>query len=35
MGNRHGLVVCGGASLATGTAERKEARALVDSRRGK
>src|SRR5215470_1587737 len=32
MENRHGLVVGGGASLATGTAEREEALALVDRR---
>lgn len=35
MENRHGLVVGGGASLATGTAEREEALALVDRRRGR
>jgi transposase len=35
MENRHGLVVGGRASLATGTAEREEALALVDSRRGR
>jgi len=35
MENRHGLVVGGRASLATGTAEREEALALVDAHRGK
>ena len=35
MENRHGLVVGGGASLATGTVEREEALALVDRRRGR
>ena len=35
MENRHGLVVGGSASLATGTAEREEALALVDAHRGK
>jgi hypothetical protein len=35
MENRHGLVVGGGASLATGTAEREEALALVVGRRGR
>src|SRR5471032_694150 len=35
MENRHGLVVGGGASLATGTAEREEALVLVDGRRGR
>jgi IS5 family transposase len=35
MENRHGLVVAGSASLATGTAEREEALALIDGRRGR
>jgi transposase len=35
MENRHGLVVGGGASLATGTAEREAALALIDQRRGR
>ena len=35
MENRNGLVVGGRASLATGTAEREEALALVDAHRGK
>lgn len=35
MENRHGLVVGGGASLATGTAEREGALALVDGHRGR
>ena len=35
MENRHGLVVGGGASLATGVAEREATLALVDARRGK
>jgi len=35
MENRHGLAVLGGVSQATGTAERDEALALVDRRRGR
>lgn len=35
MENRHGLAVLGGVSHATGTAERDEALALVDRRRGR
>lgn len=35
MENRHGLAVGGGATLATGTAERDAALALVDQRRGR
>lgn len=35
MENRHGLVVGGGATLATGTAEREAALALVDDYRGR
>jgi Transposase DDE domain len=35
MENRHGLVVGGTASLATGKAEREEALTLVDGRRGR
>jgi transposase len=34
MENRHGLAVAGGASLATGTAEREAALALVERHRG-
>ncbi len=35
MENRHGLAVAGGASQATGTAERDQALTLVDRRRGR
>lgn len=35
MENRHGLAVGGGATLATGTAERQAALALVEQRRGR
>ena len=35
MENRHGLAVGGGATLATGTAEREAALALIDARAGR